>query len=205
MTMAAYDMTHWCDLARGVVAPAAARRIKAHLARSERARRQLGRFQRVAAVARTDAGLAIPEHALRVAKAAGSLRRPATLRCRRPFRVLFDSLLNTVPTVGTREICSSHQQLVFRADDYTVEVRVERETNPYSQVVVGQLLRHREETQPVPQVPVLVLSDGRVVGRDLTSRFGEFQAAGLPPEPLELCLLVGHETCIDIPLGGPQA
>ncbi len=80
-------------------------------------------------------------------------------------------------------------------------MRLEQETNPHSQVVVGQLLRHGPEPRPVPEVPVLMLSERRVVGRSLTTRFGEFQADGLPPGPLDLCLLVGPEECIDVPLG----
>ena len=196
------DTTQWCDYARGLVEPRAAERMRAELARSESARRAMRCFGRLAQLARHDKALQIPEHALRVAKAAGSLRRHDAERLtRQPFTVLFDNLCDAMVGAGTRDLQPSFQQTVFRSSDYTVEVRLEQGTNPRGQVVVGQLLQHQGEARPVAQVPVLVLSDGHVVGRDLTSRFGEFQAAGLPAEPLKLCLLVGQESCIDVPLG----
>jgi len=196
------DTTQWCDYARGLMKLSSAERMQAELASSERVRRTVRHFQRVAELARSDTALAIPEYAVRVAKAAGSLRRHDSERlARRPFSVLFDSLRDAVVATGIRDLQPFRHQTVFRSDDYIVDVRVEQETNPNGQVVVGQLLRHQEKAQPVPRIPVLVLSGGRVVGRDLTSRFGEFQAAGLPDEPLELCLLIGDESCIDIPLG----
>ncbi len=196
------DPTQWCDYARGLVEPRTAERMRAELLRSERARRAVRCFGRVAELARSDGALTIHEYAIRVAKAAGSLRRRDAERLeRQPFKVLFDSFRDAVAATGTRDLQPTHQQIVFRSGEYVVDVRLEQETNPYGQVVVGQLLQHRGEARPVAQVPVLVLSDGRVVGRDLTSRFGEFQAAGLPAEPLKLCLLIGQEACIEVPLG----
>lgn len=200
--MTTHDMTQWCDFTRGVLAPQVAESMRANLARSDRARHLVRRFERVAELARKDNAVSPPDYAVRIAKAAASVGGAAHRLARRPFTVLYDSFLQPLPATGTRSHHPSHQQVVYRAQDYTVEVRLERETKPHSQIVVGQLLRHLDEVQPVAQVPVLVLSDGRVVGRDLTSRFGEFQAAGLPPEPLQLCLLIGEEACIDVPLGG---
>ena len=201
-----FDLTDWCDYARGVADPETAPAMREVLARSASARRSVELFRRVGAVARSDQANEIPSYALRVVKAAASLqsssRSEASTALRfLPFKVTFDSLLQAVPA-GTRDLSSSHQRIVsFQAADFSVHVRLEHETNPHAQVVVGQLLRHAPEPRPVPEVPVLVRSGGRVVGRSLTSRFGEFQADGLPPDPLELCLLVGDEDCIDIPLG----
>lgn len=199
--MTTYDMTQWCDFSRGVLAPQLAESMRSKLARSDRAQHMVRRFERVAALAQQDSTLGPPDYAVRIAKAAASVEHAARRLARRPFTVLYDSFLQPVPAAGTRNLHPSHQQVVYRAQEYTVEVCLEKETNPHSQIVVGQVLRHLEEVRPVPQMPVLLLSDGRIVGRDLTSRFGEFQAAGLPPEPLQLCLLIGEETCIDVPLG----
>ena len=156
--MTTYDMTQWRDFTRGVAGSGGAEPMRAHLANASR--REQGvvrRFERVVAVARKDAALAIPEHALRVAKAAGSLRRPASARLvRTPVTVLFDSFLQAVPAMGTRALQPSHQQIVYQAEGYTVEVRLEQETNPHRQVVVGQILCHQGEARPVSQIPVLV-------------------------------------------------
>ena len=105
---------------------------------------------------------------------------------------------------GTREAQATYQQVLYRSEPFTVELRLEHEASPQSQIVIGQLLRHEETTEPVVDVPVLVLADGKVVGRDVTTRFGEFQAAGLPTAPLQLCLLVQSDSCIELPLGNAE-
>lgn len=211
--MIRYDISELCDFARGIGNAETERRVERHLERSPRTRRRVEMLRRVADVAGRDRELEIPPHALRMVRAIGSLRRPETTAAASPLdrvlrrlmpEVVFDSLLAPA-AAGSRDIQSHERQILFRADDYTVDVRLEHEADPPSTVVIGQLLRRVGELHPVAKVPVLVLSDGRIVGRSLTSRFGEFQAEGLPLEPLNLCLLVENEECIEIPLGRQAA
>lgn len=198
-----YDLTDLCDFARGVCDPRTATEIEAALEHTPRARQAVNLFERVATVARQDALDDVPAHALRVAKAAASVRRPADSAGRRslPFSLIFDSLLQPAAS-GTRDVHTSHRLLTFRAADYRIHVRLETETShSHGQVVVGQLLRQQDTARPVSDAPLLVLHGDDVVGRALTSRFGEFQAVGLPSGPLRLCLLPGRNDQIDIPLG----
>ena len=203
-----FELNHLCDYARGIAEPHAVEQMGKALAGSKNSNRSVELFRQVFSLGLVDQGVQVPDHAVRVAKAMASLSRPraseqasplASLLTFLPFKVTFDSL-QALPA-GTRDFSSSHQRITsFRAADFSVHVRVEHETNPHSQVVVGQLLRHTPEPCPVPEVPVLVISQGRIVGRSLTSQFGEFQADGLPPEPMRLCLLVHAEACINVPL-----
>ena len=210
--MTKYDIAQWCDFARGVTDADTENQMRRHLERSPRARRRVELLNHVAELGQRDQEIEVPSHALRVVKAIGSLRRPMAAASSPLDRVLrrlvptvvFDSMLEPV-AAGTRDIQSHERQILFRADDYTVDVRLEQEDDPPSSVVVGQLLRRNGKIAPVPKVPVLVLADGRIVGRSLTSSFGEFQAEGLPLEPLNLCLLVEPEECIEIPLGTDAA
>jgi len=200
-----YDVTEWCDFVRGLVDSGRARAMSETLASApRRTRRRVEALRRVAAVGRADAELEIPEHALRGAKAIGGLRRPESADGARggllkylPFTVAFDSLRQPA-AVGTRDLQASDRQMIFDAESYRVDVRMEHETSPPSTVLVGELLRG---ARPVPRVPVMVLAGDRVVGRSLTGKFGEFQAEGLPADPLRLCLLLDDEQCIDLPLG----
>jgi hypothetical protein len=203
-----YDITEWCDFVRGLVDSDRARAMSETLASApRRTRRRVEALRRVAEVGRADAELEIPAHALRGAKAIGSLWRPASaeepegarggLLKYLPFTVAFDSF-HQPAAVGTRDLQASDRQMIFDAASYRVDVRMEHETNPPSTVLVGELLRG---ARPVPRVPVMVLAGDRVVGRSLTGRFGEFQAEGLPADPLRLCLLLDDEECIDLPLG----
>jgi hypothetical protein len=206
-----FEVSHWCDYARGVAEPGAVPFLEAALAESVATRKTVERFERVSSVGRADRAAEIPDSAMRLVKAVAGLGRRSSRRetavagpppslsflaC----RVTFDSL--RAAQAGTRDLAASDQRITsYRAREFSVHVKLEQETSPHGQVLVGQLLRHGPRPRPAPGVPVLVMSRGRAVGRSVTSRFGEFQAENLPPDPLELCLLVGPEECIDIPLG----
>ncbi|MCP4658148.1 MAG: hypothetical protein GY856_22280 [bacterium] len=209
--MPRFNIAQWCDFIRGVADPAVEGEMRAHLeSGASRARRQVELLGLVASVGRTDLALAIPDYAVRGAKAIGSLRRShqvptltdAILRYL-PFSITFDSQHQPAP-VGTRDIQSTNRQLIFKAEDFTVDVQIEHEADPPATVVVGQLLRCHGTTQPVPEVPVFVVSGDRIVGRSLTGRFGEFQAEGLPREALDLCLVVAEKECLKLPMGTEQ-
>ena len=209
--MTTFNVTDWCDFVRGVAAPEAEREMRELLASGDAgARRMVGFLTRVAEVARTDQQTEVPEHAVRMAKAIATVQRvtvqrptetPAdsTLWRFLPVRITFDSLLQPAPA-GTRDLYPAFRQLSFKADDFTVDVRLEPDADPRGTAVVGQVLESRGEPRPVARVPVLVTAGGKIVGRSLTSRFGEFHAEELPKERLDLFVLVGPETCIAVPL-----
>jgi hypothetical protein len=92
------------------------------------------------------------------------------------------------------------RQMIFESEGYTVEVRIEREADPATTALVGELLAQGEAPEPAPRIPVLIKAGDRIVAQATTGRFGEFQAEGLPAEPLSLALMVGERECIQLPL-----
>lgn len=208
-----FDLGQWCDFVRGVADPDVEQTMREQLAADSpgaRSRRHVELLGLVVATARRDQELEIPEYAVRGAKAIGSLRRPHQLPSLAesiirhiPFSVTFDSLLQPAP-VGTRDIHSANRQLSFDAEDYSVDVLLAHETDPPSTVVVGQLLCRNGGVRPVPEVPVFIVSEGQIVGRSLTGKFGEFHADGLPTEAMKLCLLVSEAERIELPLDKEQ-
>ncbi|MEM9293858.1 MAG: hypothetical protein AAGD01_19425 [Acidobacteriota bacterium] len=224
-----FDLTHWSDFVRGALDTETQKIMeRALLGADEATRRSVGLLKRVASVGHIDSQHQAPPWALRCAYAIGSLRREpepqgrSWLR-RLSHRITFDSLLAS-PAFGTREIASPHRRLVIEAAPYALDLRLEREGHAAdwaqsTTVVVGQLLEYPESSnlksqdpeslgsgispahpQPVVDVPVLVLDGGRVVERDRTTEFGEFQAEGLQGESLELCLLISDDACLHFPL-----
>ncbi len=204
-----FDITQWGDFVRGVADPEAEETMREQLASDPGASRgAVEALRQVAAVGRWDAEHPVPDHAVRIAKAIGSLRRrgapePSVERVsilrRLPFAVAFDSLLQPA-VAGTRDLQTLHRQLVFEAEGYSVDVRMEHELEPPSAVVVGQVLSREDEARPVEGMPVLLVSDQQVVGRTVTGTYGEFQAEGLPRDPLSLYLLAGSEECLELPV-----
>lgn len=211
--MARFDVADWCDLVRGVADPHAEWEMRESLASDDDARRTVDALSRVAAVARADEEASPPEYAVRMAKAIASVRKPTEEGVSRssilkflPFEVTFDSLREPA-LAGTRDMQVPFRQFTFESQDYTVDVRWDQDADPRTTVAVGQVLRRPEEgaPRPVARIPVLVTAEGEIVGHSVTSEFGEFQAAGLPEDGLELFVLVGGETCIRLPLGGDGA
>jgi hypothetical protein len=214
--MTTFDVTDWCDFVRGVAAPETERDMRERLAAGDAgARGTVDFLARVMAVARIDQETQVPEHAVRSAQAIAAVTRAAatkdcsppavegsgeaTLWHFLPAAIAFDSFLE--PAVGTRDLFPAFRQLSFQAEGFTVDVRLEADAGPRgTAVVVGQVLATGAEVRPVVRVPVLFTAGGKIVGRSVTSRFGEFQAEELPRERLELYVLVGPETCVAVPL-----
>lgn len=202
--MAKLDITDWCDFVRGAVddeARAAQMRETLDEA-SPGVQRTVSLLARVAEVGRADLANPVPEHAVRMVKALGSLRRTEDkvvgLRSL-PLRVVFDSWLAPAPA-GTRTLESAHRQLVCESEGMTVELRLEHEEPTGGTVVVGQVMRSNGDTTPLGDVPVYVYAGERVVGQTRTTAWGELQMQDLPRRPLELCVQVADDACLRIPI-----
>lgn len=206
--MSKFDITQWCDYVRGLVEPEISEAMRQDYEQATaKERRAVDALRRLEEVGRHDLGLQIPAHALRGAKAIGSLQRtgehagtPSKRLRFLPFEISFDSFLQPAMS-GTRKLHSMDRQLVFEAETYRVDLRLEQETDQPNTVIVGELLQQEEkEDRPLPRVPVWIKSGERIVGRAMTGEFGEFQAEGLPASSLTLCLLVDDDVCVELPI-----
>ncbi len=203
--MTDFNIVQWCDFVRGVTDAEEESAMREHLEENPQALRTVELLSRVQGVAEADNALFIPDYALRIVKAAASVSRapaevPEASSWRfLPFRIAFDSLRSPAQA-GTRDLHASYRQVSFQTDEYSLDVHLEHGPGPEGDAVIGQVLKLGDEPAPVAEIPVLVASKGRVVGRSLTSRFGEFHAEGLPSTTLHLYALVGEDSCIAVPL-----
>ncbi len=220
--MSEFNITQWCDFVRGVGDPEKAEQMRDHLEAGSTAARSIVEAMRSGAdVGRSDSESPVPLDAVRIAKAIGGTSRAnaaPTVR-RIPCLLAFDSLLEAAPA-GSRNLQQSHRELTFTARGYSVDLRLEQEIEPPNMVMVGQLLRQRDEyasaareirpsreghtdrdnaPQPVSRAPVLVYSGERLIGKAVTGIHGEFQVEGLPRESLDLCVVAG-EDFLELPL-----
>ncbi len=207
--MAKFDITDWSDFVRGVANPKDEETMRQLLAPTDpdaaETTKVVESLRRVANVGLADAENPVPAHAVRIAKTIASSRQPLdrrdqrqSMRRRLRCRVTFDSLLQPAPA-GTRDLDRSHRTMVFEADSYRVDLRLEHELEPRSAVAVGQVTQPDEQQDPLAKIPVLVFAGQDEIDRTLTSRFGEFHFEGLPRQPLDLCLLIG-EDFVELPL-----
>ena len=203
-----FDVAAWCDLARGLADPDQEPAMRERLEQDAVARRTVELLSRVKAVADADMQAPIPAYAVRIAKAAAAIRRPATAAIPDAsgwrflsFEVLFDSLTQPL-MAGTRDMQASHRQVAFQAGDYHLDLRWDREVEPGHlaagrSALVGQLLNLAE---PMAETPVMVIANGEVLDRSVTSELGEFHAEGLPNQTLSLYVLVDDHACLAVTL-----
>ncbi len=211
--MSQFDLIQWCDFVRGVADDEEAESMqRALLGGSQDAHHDVDMLRRVAEVIEADQTQPVPEHAVRMAKAIGSLQRPESaptgpgllskvLRYL-PFEVSFDSALQP-SAAGTRGLQTHDRHVSFEANGFLVDLRIERDHDTTS--VVGQVLQEAaegtdDEVVPVPYLSIVSMQERRIVGQSVTGEMGEFQAEDLPQENLKLCFLVNDDDCIEFPM-----
>jgi hypothetical protein len=92
-------------------------------------------------------------------------------------------------------------ELICRAGDYTIELRIEREPEETELAVIGQASRSADRSLPLKDAAVLLMARARLLTRATTSPFGEFCLVSRIRPSLRLCLQlndIGKQ--IEIPL-----
>ncbi len=94
--------------------------------------------------------------------------------------LVFDTSVEPI-SQGARSTAASSRQLLFRALDYDIDVRIaERSSSDFR--VSGQILPGPERSMDsVSGVEIALIRDGRAVGVCSTSDLGEFDFGSVPP------------------------
>jgi hypothetical protein len=106
----------------------------------------------------------------------------------------FDSMFDLQPA-GARSLplgCSS-RVLLFRAGEYSVNLRLEAEPEHLNWTLVGQLSNDDNPSDEMSNLPVLAMTGKKVVGKTFSNGFGEFILPDLPRQRLHLCVPLAAE------------
>lgn len=205
--MSKYEVTIWSDYVKGMLDPATRHELNAYLELpgSAAARRTVKAFEGLLAFAVRDAAVEPPASAMRSVKALGSMLRPTRESWLHKLQAMmvFDSAMAPL-VAGVRDLGHIDRQLIFRSNDYYIDLRLEQEAPNGAPngawVVVGQLLLEKDGVSPVAGIPVIAANDERFLSRSTTGKLGEFQAEGLPSADLRLLFLVDDELCLEVPV-----
>ena len=190
--MTHYEITQWVDYVRGLVEPATADAMQAHLGECEACAATASRLAAVATVARADAQFEPPAHLLHFARAVFSLQRPESVLSlpQMAARLVFNSL-DAALVAGTRSLADdASRQTLFEAGEFSVHLRFEQTARPRRVSLVGQIANRRNPDPPLSHVPVLLTRGDTVVARSLSNEFGEFQVEYEPHSGLRLLIPV---------------
>jgi|RhiMetdeSRZDD1v2_1073273.scaffolds.fasta_scaffold56465_2 hypothetical protein len=202
--MSHYDITEWADFVRGLGGVAERRRMEQHLASGcrtcgERARVMRGCLELAAA----EASYELPRYAEQSAKVMFLARRPEKIRLlpRLAARlVLSDAVAE--PVGGVRSLERFSHQALYEAGQFAVDLRLDQEYGATTVVLVGQITDRSAPARKLPNVPVLLVSDGEILNQTSSNQFGEFHLEYQPKGRLTLCAAVGNGKCIEVPLHG---
>jgi hypothetical protein len=191
----------WADFANGQVHGERKEAMQRHLTAGCKAcSNALALWTRVSETARRESAFQPPDSALRHVRAAFSML--AEKKHRKAFEVpklVFDSLWQPA-MAGVRSTLSAPRQVLYRAGDFAVEMRIEPEPNSERVNIAGQVSKANPQTQGLVKIPVIVSSPKGKLSDTRTNDFGEFQIAVVPSAGLCISFEVEKEREVSIPL-----
>ncbi len=207
--MGHYDIGEWVDYVRNLLSESRRIEMERHLAVGCEECDALARFLReVADIATKDepyeqasAPLAAAARAIFTAPPEsgertgmmGALRALAA-------QLTFDSAAQLYPS-GARGHLPAARQLMYRAGDYCLDLRIDRERNTTRVILVGQVANEKHPLLRLARLPVYVMAGKKIVSETSSNEFGEFTLEFLPRANLRLCVQVTQAGVqLEIPL-----
>ena len=199
--MSHYAVDQWVDFNRGLVHGNEATQMRSHREGCGECA-QLSEFTlRLAQVCIRSASVAVPDSALRLARAIFPVRvisRPRRGN-RIPIELIFDSFLAPMP-VGLRATWQVGWQGLYRAGDCSVDVRIEPELKSSRAAVIGQITNHVTPDVDMGNLAVSLRLGNELVAETVSNRFGEFQMEYEERAQLKLCIHLADTKIIQVPL-----
>jgi hypothetical protein len=192
----------WVDFVNGTASQTKLAALQRHLDEGCRVcARERELWTKVRESARREASLEVPESAVRHVQSAFRVSSEA-LRAKRRFeipRLVFDSLWQPAPA-GVRSATVQPRQVLYRAGEIAVELRVEPEPLSERLSVVGQIYRTANATEGLARIAVLATGKGGSLAEAHTNDFGEFQMSFLPQSSLRIVFGLPEGQNLTIPL-----
>ncbi len=183
-----FDTTKWTDFVRGSAGEAERAAMQAHLASGcRKCRHTTELLRKVAAAARSDSQVQVPDYALRCARAIFLLQQPEKVQIlpRVPARLLYDSFREPLPA-GVRTQQHLSRQVLYQAGDYSLDLRMENESGTSRVALVGQIQNRKQPGKPLGGVPVVLVSGKQILAQAVSNSLGEFQMEYAPTQRLRL-------------------
>ena len=120
----------------------------------------------------------VPEHLVRAAIAVFRPGQPAPetpdWMALPPLRAQFASAGQVTAVPGMRSTPAAAEHVVYHAEDYQIDLQVERDPESNVLAIVGQLSSHEGSSPFLAGVPVVLSAGGKVIARTNCNQFGEF-------------------------------
>ena len=170
-----FSAEDWADMARGLLHEDRRISIRQHLdERCSRCEFDLRFWRTVTTTAEREQDYRPPTSVVRSVMVLFTSENWKTTEGRVTWaRLVFDSLAEPLPA-GLRSLGRRVRQLLYEADDYHVDLKVERQSGNWA-LVFGQILRARGKGALDQEVPVALMKGRDAAADTLTNRHGEFR------------------------------
>lgn len=171
-----FRQEEWVDFARGVADSAREKAMRKHLQECSKCAKDEKLWRAVSRTANQEDKYSVPVPAVRIARSVygvGFEAGPASL-VDRIAQLVWDSWQQPLPA-GVRSHAASAmpRQVLYRAGDYMIDLRVDRKSAAGSRSVVGQVMNASKMGHNVSRIPI-VLEDGVQSTAAMTNDYGEF-------------------------------
>lgn len=183
------------DYLDGRLAAAETEAVTAHIAAGCReCKESRAWYEQVREVAAADDSIEPPPWALkrafRIFESSRARPRLAERIGRTAARLIFDSLDRPV-LAGVRSTETASRQLLYRADDYSVDLQI-TPAGPSSASIIGQVLKEGEEAfKSVAGLEVRLCREGKTANSAVTDALGEFKIGGVERGSYDLIIELG--------------
>jgi hypothetical protein len=199
-----YETEEWIDFVNHQLSAESTKSMQRHLDSGCTPCRKLAdTWQRVNQSASRERSYSPPESAVRHVRSAFSVMTQSQ-RAKRYFevpRLVFDSLWQPL-TAGVRSGHKAPRQVLYKAREIKIEMRLEPEPISERLSIAGQVSRMTKDGEGLADIPVVVSSGENKIAEALTNRFGEFHVAFVPQNGLRISFGVVPEKELSIPLDG---
>src|ERR1700732_2625238 len=172
-----YSLEKWVDFARNVIHEDERTEMQSHLETGcSQCSKELNLWRRLHQVAKRESAYEPSGGVVRTVNAAFANHRTALMRNAKSeiVTLLFDSFRSPL-LAGVRSTGSSSRQVLYGAENYRIDVRIEPRIDSEKIVLIGQVLNSTDPEACLSQIPVALLKGRNVVAESVTSQFGEFQ------------------------------
>lgn len=193
--MACPTLNDLADFARGVATPASQAEIKAHLATNCPSCQEEQRWlSQVAQLAAQDQSADYPEWIIKRVLAQFVPQTQTAVATLRQFfaQLVFDSFapqqLAQTRSGGMGAGHATARQMLFQADGYDIDLRLEQNENGATDELLGQILPPQQSGTELAGITVHLLKDGVGIQQTVTNTRGLFKFSQIPAGEYELKL-----------------
>lgn len=190
-----FSLEKWVDFARNVIREDEKAKMQSHLQTGcSECLKELNLWRRLQQTAQRESAYGLSDGAVRSVNATFATQRIGQTRSAKheAATLLFDSFRGPL-LAGVRSSGSIPRQLLYGANAYRIDIRIEPQPDSEKVLLVGQILNSADPNERLSRVQVSLLKGRRVLSQSVTTLFGEFQ--------MECALEGGFRLAVTLPSG----